>query len=122
MPVKKNRPEYEVKFADWLSPIIAELNEAKGSGGAGAPEIVEDYQAFSDKFSVRVIWSMWEGVPAEDRVPIVLEAYNRSNRAADLPKITHARGLTPDEHKVELLADAVGFGSWSKGRVTRIPS
>ena len=62
MPVRKNHPEYEVKLKDWITHIIAELDEAAGFGGDDAPEIIEDYQAFSKKFSVRVIWSKWEDV------------------------------------------------------------
>ena len=126
MPVRKNHPEYEVKLKDWITPIIAELAEAAGFGGDDAPEIIEDYQAFLEMFSVRVIWSKWDGIPAEDRVPIVLEAYKRSKRAADLPKITHARGLTPGEQSMESIFDGFRtspevFGNWSKGLVKRIP-
>ena len=126
MPVRKNHPEYEVKLKDWITPIVAELDEATGSGGDDAPEIIEDYQAFSEKFSVRVMWSRWEGVPVEDRVPIILEAYKRSKRTADLPKITHARGLTSDQQNMELVFEGLRtspeiFGNWSKGMVKRIP-
>ncbi|CAN5619679.1 hypothetical protein BH11ARM2_BH11ARM2_34880 [soil metagenome] len=92
-PSLKNRPRYEVELQDWIAPLVAELDEETEAANMDAPEIIEDYQGFSDRFSVRVVWSRWEGVPPADRVPIILEAYRRSRRAGELPNITLARGL-----------------------------
>jgi hypothetical protein len=101
MPVKKNRPSYETASREWIAPIVTELNSDQETGQPEAPTILEDYQAFSDRFSVRVVWSKWESVPPADRVPIILEAYRQSKRAEESPNITSARGLTPTEAKAE---------------------
>ena len=127
MPVRKNRPDYEVELKEWIAPIVAELNETPGTAGTDVPDIVEDYQAFSEKFSVRVIWTRWDRVPPEDRVPIILEAYKQSKRATDLPNITHARGLTPSEWDREAVADSIldadaTLGNWLRHSIRRVPS
>ena len=108
MPVRKNRPSHETDLKDWIAPLVAELDADAETGGEDAPTILEDYQAFSNRFSVRVVWPPWEGVPPADRVPVILEAYRRSKRAEDVASITSARGLTPGEHKGEELMASLG--------------
>ena len=101
MPVKKNRPSFESGIAEWIAPLVAELDAEEGTDAPDAPTFIEDYQPFSDRSSVRVVWTKWEGLPPAERVPVVLEAYKRSKRAAELPNITSARGLTPLEARAE---------------------
>ena len=101
MPVRKNRPTYETDLNDWIAPIVTELDADLETGQEDAPTILEDYQAFSDRFSVRVVWPRWEGIPPADRVPVILEAYKRSKRVEDVANVTSARGLTPGEYALE---------------------
>lgn len=101
MSVKKNRPTLEEAAETLIAKISNELDADSETVNADAPEIVEDYAAYSNRFSVRVVWDLWQNLPPAERVPIILAAYARSNRAAEKADITSVRGLTPLEARQE---------------------
>ena len=110
MSVKKNKQSREQAAESLIKAIVKELNADKETGPAGAPRIFEDYETYSDRFSVRVIWDEWLHVPPAERVPLILEAYKRSKRGEDVKEITSARGLTVLEARGEQLHEALFKG------------
>lgn len=120
MPVKKNRFGFEQAYNELVASIAMELEMDAVTGLPDAPNIIEDYQPFSDTFSVKVVWNRWGDVPPADRVPIILEAYRRSRRAEDLPKMTSARGLTPHEHWAEKGLEEMGRNLAYAGRTAHL--
>ncbi len=114
MPVKKNRPTSEESIDVLIGRLSTELDaDADTSENASAPVFLENYQPFSDRFSVRVVWSGWQGVPRDVRVDAILEAYRRSKRKDELSNLVAAVGVTPIENNMETLLTrgTAGFSS-----------
>ena len=101
MPVRKNRQSVEEIAEPFVSAMVRELDADEEAGSPDAPTIIEDYQTFADRFSVRVVWDRWQGVPPAERVPMILESYRRSKRKDEAANITAVRGLTPSEARME---------------------
>jgi hypothetical protein len=62
----------------------------------GEPMIVENRIAQTKSAHVTVVWDRWDDIPPEGRSKVILDAYARAGRLADLT-ITAAMGLTGEQ-------------------------
>jgi hypothetical protein len=109
MPVIRKKPAFGESRDGLIQQLTTELNnDSDKPADANAPLIYEDYDGFSDRFAVRVVWHTWSGVSAADRVGIILEAYKKSKRSVDVERITSAIGLTPLEEQFRRIQLGIG--------------
>jgi hypothetical protein len=64
-------------LADYSEIIDTLYKEIHGITNGGEPAIYEKNVPLSDHFHVVVVWSKWDGVPADVRPSIIQEAYER---------------------------------------------
>lgn len=68
----------------------------KPATSRGEPMIVENRIAQTKSVHVTVVWDRWDDLPPEGRSHVILDAYARAGRLADL-RITAAMGLTGEQ-------------------------
>ena len=89
-PPAHNHPEL-------VSELARRLAKPDDQRGPGIPDILEQELAYGQKLQVHVIWDRWEGIGADERGPIILDAYERARGLPAMLQVTSALGFTPAE-------------------------
>lgn len=105
--------------------LVEELaNELLGQNGKGEAVIFEMPIRETDTYHVVVAWEAWRLVPAAERSSIIIDAYDRADRAPGqaqeppkAPRITIALGLTWDD---PLLRRALPYSIESHARAAEM--
>lgn len=80
-----------------VKTLAEELQKEGVSSTPDVPTIYEEEQPYGSGLHVKVLWSLWDGVPLEERGAIILDAYEEAGMADERRRIVVAMGLTPDE-------------------------
>jgi hypothetical protein len=94
-------PPARSQHTELFNDLAAEL---KRKDGFGQPRIEEEHFPRTRLIKVTVIWDKWDRIPDEDRVEVILEAYEKVEGPEFRNRITLAIGLTvPEAHEIGLL-------------------
>jgi hypothetical protein len=99
MPYRRVVPDETSQHPELVEALGEELRTERADGPEDAPLIVEEVLPRSDYASVRVVWDRWAALPPEERISIILDAYQRIRGSEGVQKISSALGLTRAEAK-----------------------
>jgi len=85
--------------------LVSELeHELKSERSSGQPIIYEDNFAETKAVRVTVVWDKWDGLPDEERLATITQAYEEAEGKEFVDRIAVAVGLTvPEAHEAGLL-------------------
>ena len=104
--IRRNPEQTQSRFPDLVTELVNELNNARE---AGQPLIEEQVFPKTNAMRVTVIWDKWERISDEDRLAIILQAYEQIEGKAFRERIALAIGLTfPEACEAGMLPFQIG--------------
>jgi len=97
MPYRLILPKPLPEYPDLVAALVEELRLERPDGPEDAPFILEEKVRHHDLSYVKVFWDRWEGIAAEDRGRVILDAVCQVRGEPAILKITAALGLTHAE-------------------------
>lgn len=95
-------PATKIRHPQLLNELIEELNASRESG---QPLIDEQHFPESGAVRVTVIWDEWEGIPFDERVATIEEAYRIADGKVPSSRASLVMGLTfPEAYEAGVLA------------------
>lgn len=96
MPVTRIEPESR-DYPELVSELVCVLRDNKPEGPPDDPDISIEQIRHSNSLHVTVVWDRWNGIDAEERGRIILDAVAQGLGEAEMLRVTMALGVTKEE-------------------------
>lgn len=97
MPVISKPPPEPHSHPDLVSVLAKVIRRNQPTGPSEEPKVIEEPLRMNGHKHVTVVWDRWQGLPAEDRSVIILDAYRCGRGEPETRTISIALGLTNAE-------------------------